>query len=330
MSIAEQNGTQTTALVPVPPTKLVVHDEGPAAYLFDTARFEHMQRIAKVMALASLAPDHLTHGRDKKPLPIENAVGNCMLVVNQSVRWGMDPFAVAPETYVVGNKLGFQGKLVAAVVNARSGLQGRLRCEYTGNGENRTVTVIGTFKDELDARTITLSVAQAKTSNDMWRKDPDQKLWYSGVTKWARRHCPEIMLGVLTEDDLERLQQVQSRPSNSQMIEHRLANVDATSPAPAPEATIEPPELTQEVAIEIHQEPANEPPTDQVQSSDLDHYRELMATIDTQKKCDDLCASFKKSNPEDMHQDAEEIRDARKKEIHENRGAGSNKQQTMV
>jgi hypothetical protein len=48
-----------------------------------------------------------------------------------------------------------------------------------------------------------LSVGQAKTSNKMWTSDPDQKLVYSGATKWARRHCPEIMLGVLTDQDLE-------------------------------------------------------------------------------------------------------------------------------
>lgn len=35
----------------------------------------------------------------------------------------------------------------------------------------------------------------------MWTSDPDQKLWYSGVLKWARRHCPEVVLGVRAEDE---------------------------------------------------------------------------------------------------------------------------------
>lgn len=179
--------------------RMVVHDDGPLAHLFDTARFEHMQRIAGAMAVATFTPKHLC-GKTR-----EETIGNCLRVANQAVRWGMDPFAVMDETYVVGGKLGYQGKLVSAVVNARAGLIGRLSFSFSGEGDKRTIVVSGTFEGESEPRTIELSVGQAKTQNDMWRKDPDQKLVYSGVIKWARRHCPEVILGVVTDDDLERM-----------------------------------------------------------------------------------------------------------------------------
>ena len=192
-----------------PPEKrevLVVRDDGPAAHLFDTARFEQMQRIARAMGASTLIPEHL---QGNTP---EQTTANCLMVVNQAVRWKMDPYAVAPESYVVTKKgsvargkLGFQGKLVAAVVNTRAGLVGRLTYTFEGAGDGRTVTVSGRFDDESEPRIITLSVKQAKTTNTMWTTDPDQKLVYSGVTKWARRHCPEVMLGVLTDDDLDRM-----------------------------------------------------------------------------------------------------------------------------
>ena len=126
-------------------------------------------------------------------------------MVNQSLRWGLDPFAVAAETYQVAGKLGFQGKLIAALVNARANLKGKLRYEFSGTGDGRTVIVIGQFQDESEDRTVELSVGQAKTKNAMWQSDPDQKLIYSAATKWARRHCPEVLLGVLTDDDLDRI-----------------------------------------------------------------------------------------------------------------------------
>ena len=97
---------------PEPRKMLVVHDDGPAAYLFDTARFEHLFRIAGAMANATLIPEHLWKSKSEE-FSIEQVRANCFLIVNQSVRWGMDPFAVMPETYVVAGKLGFQGKLVA-------------------------------------------------------------------------------------------------------------------------------------------------------------------------------------------------------------------------
>lgn len=216
----------STALAPAQPQRMVVHDEGPLAYLFDTAKFDHMYRIAQILARASLIPEHLkakprtdiTDPKLRWETEQLQTTANCLLVVNQSVRWGFDPFAVAPETYVVKGKLGFQGKLVAAVINARAGLKEPLNYTFTGAGLDREVTVHGWCSGEAQERTITMTVRQGKTDNDMWTKDPDQKLCYSGATKWARRHRPEIMLGVLTDDDLERMAMQPDAPLNIDQI----------------------------------------------------------------------------------------------------------------
>lgn len=191
--------TESTALA-VNSTKeerLVVVDA--TNQLYDTARFDHMYRIAQAMYRSSLIADHLRNG------PKDEAIANCFMVVNQATLWGMDPFAVAACTYVVGKKLGYEGKLVAALVNSRAGLKdgSRLSYAFSGTGQELTITVTGTFTGEETPRTVRLSVRQAKTNNKMWTNDPEQKLVYSGVTKWARRHCPEVILGVATEDDLD-------------------------------------------------------------------------------------------------------------------------------
>lgn len=190
MANGENGGTR--ALVPV-------HNDEVA--MLDTGKFEHMWRVAKAMALSNLMPQHLKGGNH------DQTAANCLRIVNQAVRWGIDPFAMMDETYVVSGKLGYQGKLVAAIVNRRGGLDGRLTYEFSGSGENRTVKVSGTFEGDDEPSTIELSVKQAKTTNKMWTSDPDQKLVYSAVTKWARRHCPEVLLGVLTDDDLDRMHQ---------------------------------------------------------------------------------------------------------------------------
>lgn len=197
--------TQTPA-VRVKPEIQIVHDDGPLANLLDSGRFAHLFRIASAMASASLLPNHLREGKRGEFTP-EEVRSNCFLIVNQSIRWGMDPFSVMPETYVVGGKLAYQGKLVAAVINARAGLSKRLSYKYSGTKgkDDFTITVSGTFPGEDEPRTVDLSVGDAKTQNDMWRKDPEQKLVYSGATKWARRHCPEILLGIVTDDDIERM-----------------------------------------------------------------------------------------------------------------------------
>ena len=161
------------------------------------AMYEHAKNLAGALANGAFTPKHLTTGNSARTL------ATCTRIVLQALRWGFDPFAVADETYEVHGRLGYQGKLIIAVVNARGGLQGRLRFTYTGKGPTTEVTVHGRFIGEDEDRTVTLSVAQAKTANEMWTKDPEQKLAYSGAIKWSRRHCPELVMGVKTVEDLE-------------------------------------------------------------------------------------------------------------------------------
>src|SRR6185437_11744430 len=112
---------QTVAHLPVVRKDKEVRIVSDPIPVLDTARFEHMQRIATVMAASNLIPDSLcmTGEKDNKALlPQAQVIANCFLVVNQAVRWGMDPFAVAQCVSVVHGKLCYEGKLIAAIIEA--------------------------------------------------------------------------------------------------------------------------------------------------------------------------------------------------------------------
>lgn len=203
-----------------PNNSITIIDPPAVANLMDAGRFNQMMMIAQTMATASLIPDHLLgkkKGQTIEYFTADEIRANCFLIVNQSFRWGMDPFAVMPETYVVGGKLGYQGKLIAGVINALANLDGRLEYEFSGDpgSDNRTITVSGKFKGADKPVSISVSVGQAKTDNQMWRKDPDQKLVYTGATKWARRYCPEIVLGILTDDDADA---IEIKPTSGRVV----------------------------------------------------------------------------------------------------------------
>jgi hypothetical protein len=204
--------------------------------VLDTAKFEQMQRIATLMADMSLLPDHMVAKpywwpkgqKSLAPADLKTwreqlgaeewgrswaeakrrTAANCFLVVEQSFRWLMSPFAVVAETYEVGGKLGYQGKLVHAVVEARADLAEPLDFSWDGEGLDRAVTIAGRFRAKPDKpcsdRVVLRSV---KTDNKMWTSDPDQKLLYTGVIHWARRFCPGVLLGISTVEDLERIDQ---------------------------------------------------------------------------------------------------------------------------
>jgi len=192
---APPNG-QALATAPAKRDRIQVHFDpnDPAALYMDTGIFEQMQRIAQLMARANLVPVHL-RGEDK--------VSDCFLVTAQAFRWHMDPFSVAQHTFCISGKLGYEGKLIAGIINTSGKLQGSLSYRYSdGPGPSRRVEVVGQLKGEAEPRTVSGTVDQWSTTNEMWRKDPDQILSYRGAREWARRHMPEAVLGIHAEEEL--------------------------------------------------------------------------------------------------------------------------------
>ena len=150
---------------------------------------EAMQ-LARLMSEAKVVPQHL-----------RGAPADCFLVINQARLWRMDPFAVAQGTSFIHGRMMYEGKLVAGVVHSLGNLTGRLNYEYDGSGDDRSITVSGTLRGEDKPRTVTVKLKDVKTTNGMWAKQPDQQLAYSGARVWARRHVPEVLLGVYTPEE---------------------------------------------------------------------------------------------------------------------------------
>jgi hypothetical protein len=150
-------------------------------------------QLAEMMARGKLVPSHL-----------HNSPGDCLMVIEASMRWQMSPFAVAQCTSVIQGKLMFEGKLVAAALNASGILSARLDYEFSGAGQQRAIIVRGTLRGETKPREVTVFLADAKTSNSLWTKQPDQQLVYAGTRVWARRHAPEVMLGVYAPEEFDR------------------------------------------------------------------------------------------------------------------------------
>lgn len=148
--------------------------------------------LADIMSKADLLPEHLRG----KP-------GDCLLVIMQAQRWNMDPVSVAQCTSVVRGKLCYEGKLVAAALYAAGAIAGRLRYEFSGTGEHRTVRVIGRPRGTDTDQEVTGDVASWKTDNGNWKKSPDDMLVYRGNRQWARRYAPDAMMGVYTPDEME-------------------------------------------------------------------------------------------------------------------------------
>ena len=178
--------------------------------VLDTGRFEQMQRVAVAMADMSILPPTLV-----APTP-RGTVANCFKIVNQAVRWGVDPFALIDCAFVVHGKLGYEGKVIAAIINSK--VPGRLKYDYDFEGEERCVIVSAQIEGEDKERTVEGTVEQWSTKTEAWQKDPDQMLSYRGARQWARRHMPEVILGVYSVDELVAMHNLVQDPTTGDYV----------------------------------------------------------------------------------------------------------------
>lgn len=153
-------------------------------------------RFAEVMCKADIAlPKHL-----------RGNAGACMAVAMQALEWQMSPFAVASKSYEVGGRIAYEAQLIAAVVNTRSGIKGRLKYLFEGVGNAMTCTVTGVLDGEECIYTSPAIGSITVKNSPLWKSDPQQQLGYFSARSWARRHCPEVLLGVYDRDEVEQFQ----------------------------------------------------------------------------------------------------------------------------
>ncbi|WP_416355521.1 recombinase RecT [Aureimonas phyllosphaerae] len=171
-------------------------------------------RFAEVMARADIAiPKHL---RDNP--------GACLAVCMQAFKWEMDPFSVAQKSYKVGDQMAYEAQLIAAVINTRAGLKRRPQIEYRGDGQDRQCVVTFEASDGSVHVYESPRFAAITTKNSpLWKSDPDQQLGYYSVRAGARRHFPEVILGVYDRDELDGARDITPTQSGRSAFADRIA-----------------------------------------------------------------------------------------------------------
>ena len=229
-----------------------------AEAIFSTDTLDKLIRLAEIMANSRVTvPSHLAGN-----------ASDCLAVAMQALQWQMNPFAVAQKTFTVSGVLGYEAQLVNAVITTMAPTQDRLHYEWFGPWENvigkfteKTsgkgnkyaapdwtlsdesgcgVRVWATMKNETAPRVLELLLSQAQVRNStLWASDPKQQLAYLAVKRWARLHCPDVILGVYTPDELEIVRPVERNitPAGSANDLNALINNQPLSVPPGEQNT---------------------------------------------------------------------------------------------
>ena len=233
--MTDQLSTQTAGA----PSALVtsaVH----AATVFNPEIFESLHKVAVLMASSSLVPDTLVK-KDGKLLTIEERTANCFLVVEQSHRWAMSPFAAVACASVVHGRLMWEGKLINAVIEAQMGV----RLTYTFNGQTGDalgVVVSGTRSGETEAVTVSGTVGDWKTTGNgsPWKGESanERQLRYRGAREWGRAYAASAILGIIAEDEAQDFKKEAKNVTESYVRETPLDVAPAKQIAAAPAAGV--------------------------------------------------------------------------------------------
>jgi len=210
--------------------------------------FEGVERLAACMAKCGTLPQHL----QGKP-------SDCFRIVVQAAKWRMDPFAVAECTSLVHGRMCYEGKLVAAVLQAMGAIEGRLTYEISGKGQDASIVVTGTPKGAKKPAVLNGSVKEWRThgNGSPWDKQPETQLVYRGTRQWARLYAPEAILGVYTPDEAEEIRTVEATVVGTDLPPTEPART-GEAPAGSEQKPADPPPASQQPAASTpHRGPAH-------------------------------------------------------------------------
>lgn len=157
--------------------------------------------MRRAMSMATI----MAAGKVTVPKHLQGNEGDCLAVVFQAMNWGMNPFAVAQKTHLVGSTLGYEAQLVNAVIQESGAIKGRFHYEYLGEGAALQCRVGAIIRGESEVTWGEwLKSSDVTTKNSpLWKTNPKQQLGYLQVKNWSRAFCPGAILGVYTPDELE-------------------------------------------------------------------------------------------------------------------------------
>ncbi|WP_430454937.1 RecT family recombinase [Rheinheimera sp.] len=146
----------------------------------------------------------MSSGVSTVPKHLQGKPSDCLAIVMQAARWGMDPFAVGQKTHLVNGTLGYEAQLVNAVLMSSGAIRGRFHYEYSGDGNKLSCRAGAIPSGEAEiAWTEWLCIDQITTKNSpLWKTNPKQQMAYLQVKNWGRLYAPGAIMGIYSVEEL--------------------------------------------------------------------------------------------------------------------------------
>jgi hypothetical protein len=210
------------------------------------AAFDAAQRMAKALSSSTLVPQ-IYRGQE--------GLANSLIALEMAGRMGLSPLIVMQNLHPMHGRPSWSSQFLIATVNA-SGRFSPLRFSFDDEDNPTACHAHATDKESgelLKGPKITIAMAKSEgwwsrkdkngRETSKWQTMPELLLRYRAAAFWVRLYCPEISLGLVTQEEATDIEAV------------TVAEVAPPAPALAPE-----PEQPVEVAEAVYAvEPEPEP-----------------------------------------------------------------------
>lgn len=165
----------------------------------DIKTFENAQRMVKPLACSQLVPKQYF-----------GKMEDCLIALEMALRINASPLAVLQNLYIVNGKPAWSSQFLIATINA-SGKFSPLRYKMVGERGKDNFGCIAwakdrTFGDELESPAVTIEMAKKEgwftRNGSKWQSMPELMLRYRAATMFARTYCPELTMGIKTDDEV--------------------------------------------------------------------------------------------------------------------------------
>lgn len=160
--------------------------------------FRNNYKVAQYLSKSSLIPQQY-QGKPE----------DCAIALDMADRMGVSPLMVMQSLYVVKGKPSWSGQACMSFIKAK---YGEAEPVYTGQRGTDTrgcfVRVTKPDGTVIEGTEVTIGMAKAEgwTSNKKWINMPELMLAYRAAAFFARVYCPEILMGVAVEGEIEDIQ----------------------------------------------------------------------------------------------------------------------------
>lgn len=169
----------------------------PSSHAQFVSEFRETYNLAKVLCQSTLIPQQY-----------QGKAADCVIAIDMASRMGISPLMVMQNLYVVKGKPSWSGQACMAFLRNR---YADAMPVYVGtpNTDDWGCFIRATTKDgeKLEGSTVTIQMAKREgwygKTGSKWQTMPQQMLAYRAAAFFARVYCPELLMGVSVQGEVE-------------------------------------------------------------------------------------------------------------------------------